>query len=288
MTSSSSAPDLRTPSPPAGSTPAATHASRCSLRSTPRGASTAGPTRRRPCATSRGSTRADRRRHFPGSDGLDGVSLPEAGEAAARRRWRDFTASDLDDYDTARDEPGTDRTSRMSVHLRWGEIHPRTLLADLGRSNGAEAYRRELAFREFYADVLDRRPDSAWGYYDRDFEAMQYDEPGGDLEAWKAGSHRLPDRRRRHASAPRRGMDAQPRADDRGELPRQGSAPGVAARSTPLRRAPRGLRPGLQPARVAVGGRVRHRRRAVLPGLQPDDARQEVRSGRYVRAAMGS
>ena len=128
----------------------------------------------------------------PGSDGLDGVSLPEAGEAAARRRWRDFTASDLDDYDTARDEPGTDRTSRMSVHLRWGEIHPRTLLADLGRSNGAEAYRRELAFREFYADVLDRRPDSAWGYYDRDFEAMQYDEPGGDFEAWKEGRTGFP------------------------------------------------------------------------------------------------
>jgi deoxyribodipyrimidine photo-lyase len=128
----------------------------------------------------------------PGSDGLDGVSLPDAGEAAARRRWRDFTASDIDDYDTVRDEPGTDRTSRMSVHLRWGEIHPRTMLADLGRSKGAEAYRRELAFREFYADVLDRRPDSAWGYYDRDFEAMQYDEPGGDLEAWKEGRTGFP------------------------------------------------------------------------------------------------
>jgi len=128
----------------------------------------------------------------PGSDGLDGVSLPEAGEAAARRRWRDFTASDLDDYDAVRDEPGTDRTSRMSVHLRWGEIHPRTMLADLGRSAGAEAYRRELAFREFYADVLDRRPDSAWAYYDRDFEAMQYDEPGDDLEAWKQGRTGFP------------------------------------------------------------------------------------------------
>ena len=129
---------------------------------------------------------------LPEPGGLDHVTLPEAGEAAARRRWRDFTASDLDDYDSVRDEPGTDRTSRMSVHLRWGEIHPRTMLADLGRSKGAEAYRRELAFREFYADVLDRRPDSAWGYYDRDFEAMQYDEPGGDLEAWKAGRTGFP------------------------------------------------------------------------------------------------
>ncbi len=129
----------------------------------------------------------------PSSDGADGgVALPQAGEAAARRRWREFVESDLDGYDAVRDEPGADRTSRMSVHLRWGEIHPRTMLADLGRSTGAEAYRRELAFREFYADVLDRRPDSAWGYYDRSFEAMPYDEPGEELEAWKAGRTGFP------------------------------------------------------------------------------------------------
>jgi deoxyribodipyrimidine photo-lyase len=128
----------------------------------------------------------------PSSDDPDGVALPEAGEAAARRRWREFVESNLDDYDTVRDKPGADRTSRMSVHLRWGEIHPRTMLADIGRSAGAEAYRRELAFREFYADILDHRPDSAWGYYDRTFEAMPYDEPGEELEAWKAGRTGFP------------------------------------------------------------------------------------------------
>ena len=80
----------------------------------------------------------------------------------------------------------------MSVHLRWGEVHPRTLLADLGRSEGAEAYRRELAFREFYADVLVRRPDSAWGYYDPRFASMHYDEPGADLDAWKDGRTGIP------------------------------------------------------------------------------------------------
>jgi deoxyribodipyrimidine photo-lyase len=115
------------------------------------------------------------------------VRLPAAGEAAARRRWRAFLDDDLQSYATGRDLPGDDRTSRMSVHLEWGEVHPRTLLADLGSSAGAESYRRELAFREFYADVLHHRPDSAWGYFDRTFEAMQYDEPGDDLDAWKSG-----------------------------------------------------------------------------------------------------
>ncbi len=120
------------------------------------------------------------------------ADLPAAGEAAARRRWRTFLADDVRDYAKARDLPGHDRTSRMSVHLKWGEIHPRTLLADLGTSEGEEAYRRELAFREFYADVLLQRPDSAWNYYDQTFEHMQYDEPGADLDAWKAGRTGIP------------------------------------------------------------------------------------------------
>ena len=125
---------------------------------------------------------------------LDGLTLPPLGEAAAHDRWRDFLADDVADYDDTRDLPGPDRTSRMSVHLKWGTIHPRTLLADLAsrRSAGADAYARELGFREFYADVLHQRPDSAFGYYNKAFEHMQYDDPGEDLEAWKAGRTGVP------------------------------------------------------------------------------------------------
>ena len=88
-----------------------------------------------------------------------GLELPEAGEAAARRRWAEFLP-DVGDYDDLRNDPGRDATSRMSVHLKYGEIHPRTMLADLAalRSTGAATYRKELAWREFYADVLHAQP----------------------------------------------------------------------------------------------------------------------------------
>ncbi len=69
------------------------------------------------------------------------------------------------------------------------------MLADLAEragSPGPDAYVRELAFREFYADVLHHRPDSAFGYYDATFEQMEYDEPGDDLEAWKQGRTGIP------------------------------------------------------------------------------------------------
>ncbi len=124
----------------------------------------------------------------------DGMRLPPHGEDAAHDRWRQFLEEDVAEYDSARDLPGPDRTSRMSVHLKWGTIHPRTMLADLARlrSKGAQAFVRELAFREFYADVLHHRPDSAFGYYNRTLEQMEYDEPGEDFDAWKQGLTGVP------------------------------------------------------------------------------------------------
>jgi deoxyribodipyrimidine photo-lyase len=118
----------------------------------------------------------------------DGLELPEAGEAAAHRRWREFL-DDVERYDDERDRPDLDTTSRMSTHLRWGEIHPRTMLADLSRlrSAGAATYRKELAWREFFADVLHARPESAREYLRPDYARMRYDEPGEQLDAWRRG-----------------------------------------------------------------------------------------------------
>jgi deoxyribodipyrimidine photo-lyase len=124
----------------------------------------------------------------------DGIELPEAGEAAARRRWRDFLDDRVADYAGDRDRPGIDGTSRMSVHLKWGEIHPRTMLADLARhrSEGAATYRKELAWREFYADVLFARPETAREYLRPEFAKMEYDDPADQLDAWREGRTGFP------------------------------------------------------------------------------------------------
>jgi len=42
-----------------------------------------------------------------------GLTLPEAGENAARRRWREYVTTDLADYAAARDRPDLDATSHM-------------------------------------------------------------------------------------------------------------------------------------------------------------------------------
>lgn len=113
------------------------------------------------------------------SDGLpdepalpDGLALPAVGESAARKAWREFLAGPVEHYADQRDRPDIDGTSRMSVHLKWGTIHPRTMLADLAGRH--EVYRKELAWREFYADVLHHAPASAREYYHPELQQLHY------------------------------------------------------------------------------------------------------------------
>ncbi|MFI5101487.1 MAG: cryptochrome/photolyase family protein, partial [Actinomycetes bacterium] len=87
---------------------------------------------------------------------------PGAGEAAALLRWQRFRDGALAFYAEHRDRPDLAGTSALSAALRWGEIHPRTLLADMPPTGrGPETFRKELAWREFYADVLHHDPGSA-------------------------------------------------------------------------------------------------------------------------------
>ena len=102
----------------------------------------------------------------------------------------------LENYGDDRNGPGHDGTSRMSAHLKFGTIHPRTMVADLDqRRAGARAYLRELAFRDFYAAVLHHWPDSVWWNWNRDFDAIEIDtgaKAEQRFEAWKAGKTGFP------------------------------------------------------------------------------------------------
>jgi deoxyribodipyrimidine photo-lyase len=82
------------------------------------------------------------------------------GERAAAERLDAFL-DHVDRYGTDRDRPDLDRTSRLSPYLRFGCLHPRQVLDRLDGGRGAAAFRRELCWRDFYADVLHHHPESA-------------------------------------------------------------------------------------------------------------------------------
>ena len=262
---------------------------RCSRRSRRPGPTTAGAARStpRPARAGWSSTTPST---SPTGTRPTGSTLPEAGEAAAARRWRAFLDERVADYDTDRDRPDLDGTSHMSVHLKWGEIHPRTMLADLAPA--AQRRRRDVPQGAGLAGVLRRRAVPPAGDRPR--------LPPAGVRADGVRRARRPRSTPGGAAAPasrsstpacaaaRDRLDAQPGADDRGQLPGQGPARRVAARRPALHALAGRRRPRLQPARLAVGGRLRHRRGAVLPGLQPDHPGPQVRPRRRLRPPLGA
>jgi len=121
-----------------------------------------------------------------------GVDLPAPGEAAAHDRLEQFLADGVDDYADRRDQPAIDGTSRLSPYLKFGCLHPRQVLVHLGDGGppGAAAVRSELAWREFYADVLFHRPETAHRSFLAKMAPMRTDlGPAADerLAAWCAG-----------------------------------------------------------------------------------------------------
>ena len=131
-------------------------------------------------------------RNFPDFPFPDGVHVIEAGEAAALRRFKEFKKKGLDSYDENRNFASIDGTSKMSTYLKFGEIHPRTLLDGLDETKAQDTFRKEIAWREFYADVLFNNPDTDTEYYAAKFKEMRYDKPGKQFQAWCEGKTGYP------------------------------------------------------------------------------------------------
>ena len=99
----------------------------------------------------------------------------KAGEAFALRTFSRFTDRALENYDELRNRADLSGTSHLSHALAHGEIHPRTLLANLNDSPAHEVFRKEIAWREFYADVLFHYPNTLNDYYEPKFKKLRYD-----------------------------------------------------------------------------------------------------------------
>jgi deoxyribodipyrimidine photo-lyase len=118
-----------------------------------------------------------------------------AGEAFALETFDRFKKRALFDYSDNRNRADLSGTSKLSHALAHGEIHPRTLLADLRDTPGHNVFRKEIAWREFYADVLFRNPHTLTDYYVPRFSKMKYDSGKNakeKFERWKAGTTGFP------------------------------------------------------------------------------------------------
>ncbi len=122
----------------------------------------------------------------PADPDLGDTRLPPAGERAGLDRLGEFLAAGVDRYGERRNDPGVDGTSRLSVYLKYGCVHPRTVLDQLPRSAGGDALRREIVFRDFYADVLHHQPESARHELQPKLAGLEYDEGAQADRRWQA------------------------------------------------------------------------------------------------------
>ena len=121
------------------------------------------------------------------------------GESGAAARLREFLADDLAAYPQERNILASEGTSRLSPHLRFGEISPRSILAAVkdaenkASAAGAKTFMSEIGWREFDYHVLHYHPDVAEKNLHTQFDKMPWRKlPKADLDAWKQGQTGYP------------------------------------------------------------------------------------------------
>jgi len=124
------------------------------------------------------------------------------GEAGGRDRLERFLADAVPAYHGERDRPDHDGTSSLSAHLHFGEISPRrvwhAVRAAVGgtpaarTTGGAEAFLREIGWREFASHLLYHFPHTAEAPLRADYARFPWaDDPRG-LRAWQRGRTGFP------------------------------------------------------------------------------------------------
>ena len=137
-------------------------------------------------------------------------SLPEVmgvlkfapGESAARRRAAEFCTHAIFEYATARNVLGAPGTSTLSPYLRFGMLSAReaVVLASEAATRastpaaraGAETWRDELIWREFYLYVLLHHPRVLQSAFNPRLRHIAWRDAPSDFVAWQTGQTGYP------------------------------------------------------------------------------------------------
>jgi len=120
------------------------------------------------------------------------------GEQHAQQQLRFFLKNGLDGYQKNRDFPAFAATSRLSPHLRFGEISPHQIwhvtrnAASQGLKRDADSFLRELAWREFSYYQLVHFPELPWKNFQSKFDQFPWHHDENLLRAWQQGKTGCP------------------------------------------------------------------------------------------------
>jgi deoxyribodipyrimidine photo-lyase len=129
----------------------------------------------------------------PASVPADALDVPRGGERAGRRRLHAFLGRELEGYAAGRDDLAAERTSRLSPYLRFGCVSANETAERVAGLPRGEAFIRQLAWRDFFLQLLAEEPALAW----RDLRSPvgitdPPVPPDRGLAAWREGCTGLP------------------------------------------------------------------------------------------------
>ncbi|WP_217146104.1 deoxyribodipyrimidine photo-lyase [Streptomyces sp. AC627_RSS907] len=129
---------------------------------------------------------------LPSRDTLSGISpcLPAGGEKAGREWFSRWAHAGLSTYGERHDDLAADATSRLSPYLHFGALSPVELVqrARAHGGPGAEAFVRQLCWRDFHHQVLSARPEASFrDYRTRHDRWRSENEASEDIAAWREG-----------------------------------------------------------------------------------------------------
>lgn len=116
------------------------------------------------------------------------------GEAAAEAALKRFAASGMVDYAAARDRVDVDGTSRLSPHIRFGEVSVRQVwhMASGVDGESAERFLREIGWREFAHHLLWAFPHTTERPLREAFDAFEWRDDRAALRSWQRGATGYP------------------------------------------------------------------------------------------------
>ena len=129
-------------------------------------------------------------------DHMDSLNIWQPGEDGARDALALFLAQNIAGYAERRNLPAEPATSRLSPHLRWGEISPARIVAETEAANiktdDGTKFLSELGWREFSYQLLYHNPELAETCLQNKFEAFPWRNDADAFEAWKRGETGYP------------------------------------------------------------------------------------------------
>ncbi|MEQ8695526.1 MAG: deoxyribodipyrimidine photo-lyase [Bauldia litoralis] len=112
----------------------------------------------------------------------------QPGEAGASERLRAFLDDRVAAYAKRRDFPADPATSKLSPHLRFGEISPVQIWHATAKVREAQKFRAEVGWREFAWHALAQAPDMTRANLRDEFDGFPWADPDEEiLRAWQMG-----------------------------------------------------------------------------------------------------